>query len=395
MRGVALADLHLGFRQFSAMTGGRNAREVDVENAWWDAVEQVIELDPHLVTFAGDIVHHPRVSDFAKLAFLEGISRILANTGAHAVVIRGNHDAGRTADVLSPLALANVLGRHFMLGGTVNRLHLVDRPTRLALFIRGESVSVACFPFVVLDGEGTSYKLEPDPKADVNVLLMHAAVRGAEDGEALPFFYGARDQALDVGREADRWDVIALGDFHTPRVLAQGRLVFYSGSLERTSSNIWGEPEPKGFMSYETGDDAPHFHPVRQREMRNFVVDDKAGWGEDASAAGMNAMLESLVGMADLADAIVRLKVVDFPMHEREHINWALVRALKATCLHFYLDVRYAARDVTDIGDRRNREGGLSLADEAVAFFADDDEAVRRCAFRHLDIEADIEEVSV
>ncbi len=391
MRGVALSDLHLGFRQFSAMIHGRNARECDVENAWFQAVRQIIALDPgpDLITIAGDIFHHPRVSDFAKRAFLTGLVDLLEGTNAHIVVLRGNHDAGRTADVLSPVALAEILSVH----RHTSRVHLIENPKRLRLIFGEEVACVACFPFVVLDDEPKAYKLEPDPDADVNILVMHAAVKGDIGGDKLPYFYGSADQALDVGREADRWDVIALGDYHETSMLHETSKVFYSGAIERTTSNIWDEKKPKGFVNYDTTQELCGIEEVSSRPMFSWSLEELEEG--PPTADGINAALTTLSLLNNLTGALFRLKVDDFPLQERDHIDWSLVRALKGTCLHFYLDLRYEKRVVPDLGDRRDRRGGMSLAEEAVSFFLNDDEPVRRCAFGYLEIEADIEEVTL
>ncbi|KKM23705.1 hypothetical protein LCGC14_1612470, partial [marine sediment metagenome] len=183
-----------------------------------------------------------------------------SSTRAHVVVAMGNHDAGRTTDVLTPIIIPDDLPR----------VSIVTTPLRIMLDIKGKPVSVAVFPFVIR-GNGETYKLNPSPEADTNVLVMHAAVRGSAEGDKLPWFYGSSDQALDVGREADRWDAILLGDWHDFAQLHPDRSVFYSGSLERTSNNIWQETAPKGVVEYDT--DKPGelvFHEIPTRPMFDY-----------------------------------------------------------------------------------------------------------------------------
>jgi len=378
VRGAALADLHLGFRAFAAVEGGRNVRERDVEDAWERAVDAVIAEGVDLVTIAGDIFHHPRVSDYAKRAFLRGVRKML-DAGIIVIVLQGNHDAGRTAEVLTPIALAEGMG---------SLLHIVTTPKRIRFRVRGEVVSVACFPFVAR-GDDADYRLDPDQHADVNVLLMHAAVKGSADGDGLPYFYGG-DQALDVGREADRWDVIACGDYHEFTRLHPSRLAFYSGSIERTSSDIWKEDAPKGWVLYDTATGTMDLREIETRPMLSFNYSE---FQSVTDAEGLNVVLAELsCNPYRTGEAIVRLKVPDFPAAEREHIDWSLVRKLKETCLHFYLDVRYAASAAASLGDRRDREV-FTLADEAARFFADDPEDVRDLVIGYLDLDAEIEDL--
>jgi exonuclease SbcD len=385
VKGASLADLHLGFRQFSHTTNSRNTREIDVERAWYAAVEQIIAARPDIVTIAGDIFHHPRVSDFAKKAFLDGVRRLLA-AGIIVIVLQGNHDAGRTAEVLTPIMLAD----------GADNLYIVTKPERVMLTVCHDvqhvdgsyeelsrsNVSVACFPFVAR-AEPQTYRLDPDPTADLNILLMHAAVK-SEVGDDLPRFYGS-DQALDVGTEAERWDVIACGDFHEYRRLHPTRLAFYSGALERTSSNIWQEEAPKGWVLWDTEAGTMELREVPTRKMYDLV-----GEGQ-ASAEWVNRLLQSISEMEPVTDAIVRLKVDDFPMAERDHIAWDLVRQLQGVCAHFYLDVRYRQHEEQALGDRRER--GMSLAEEAVRFFADDPAEVRAMALSYLEVQADVEDI--
>jgi DNA repair exonuclease SbcCD nuclease subunit len=380
VRGVAVSDLHLGKRQFTATEGGRNAREIDVERAWAHAVDRIIEAQPDLVTVAGDIFEHPRVGMHAVRAWRDGVRRIVTETDAHLIAIQGNHDAGRTSEVLTPIVIP----------GDYPRVHIVTEPKRIRLEIprTGELVSIACFPFVAL-GEEASYSLDPDPDAALNVLLMHAAVRTTAEGvDALPAFY-AGETALDVGREADRWDVVAVGDYHEFQRLHPTALAFYSGSIERTSSNIWPEVDPKGVVVYDTGTREMELVEIPTRLMLDYDMDDilggdEAGWANNA--LHVNAALHNLVGVEDgklVEGAIVRLVVDDFPRAERDQIDWALVRQLKQACLHFQLDLRWADRVSAEFGDRRERVV-RSLNDEAADFFGDDPAEVRELAMAYL-----------
>ncbi len=403
MRGAALADLHLGFRTFNHTTDGRNTREVDVERAWEAAVNGILAEHARkpiaVVTIAGDLFNHPRVSDYAKLAFLRGIRRLL-EAGIVVIVLQGNHDAGRTAEVLTPIMLADGLGENLYIVTEPERIRLRVPPAgkRFYEFVgEGRTVSVACFPFVTR-GNGASYRLDPDPQADINILVVHAAVKGDIGGDRLPYFYGG-EGALDIGHEADRWDVIAVGDYHEFTRLHPERLAFYSGSIERTSSDIWKEHAPKGWVLWDTDAGTMELREVPTRPMYDYDLDDVFGGApiprldQPLDAALVNAALEQVAGVEEHVGAIVRLKVDDFPRAERDHIDWALVRELRARCAHFYLDLRYAGAAVTDLGDRRERKA-LTLADEAAAFFAEDPEDVRALALSYLDVEAAVEDVA-
>lgn len=382
MRGVATADWHLGFRAFSAMEGGRNAREVDVERALDRVVENTIEADPGLVTISGDVFDHPRVSMHAVLAFRDAIRRIREGTEAHVVILQGNHDAPRTADTKTPIHVP----------GDYDRVHVVTTPRRIRFTAASTSevVSVACFPYVrAAESDGESYRLDPDPEADVNVLAMHAAVKGGADGDRLPHFYGG-EGALDVGREADRWDVIAVGDYHEPTRLTEKGLVFYPGSLERTSSDIWSEHQEKGVVVYDTREGEAEFVSHETRRVSDW---DLLDWDIDFLQPGPEHVNRALSSLHEEGydGAIVRLKAVGFPREQRDQVDWSVVRELKRTCLHFQLDLEWADRDhaLTSQDGERAREG---LREQALEFFREDRPAVRSRALEHLGFEEDSDE---
>lgn len=363
-----MSDLHLGHRRFPVMVEGRIAREVDVERAWSHAVDRIIEAQPDLLTVAGDVYDVAQPSMHALMAFFEGIRRVVNETNAHVVVIPGNHDAGRTAEILTPIAIIR---------GEV-RVHVVtDYRDVSFVTMDGETVVVACFPFSALTPPA-DISIDPPLFGDVHVMLIHAAVRTSEVEGALPHFY-AGDFSLDVGKQAEHWDVIAAGDFHEFRRLHPTRLAFYSGSIERTASNMWDEDEEKGVVVYDT-----KTGEIELRAVPNRPVND-IGYAPDAerSAAAVNALMVGLLQRPDLTDAIVRLKVDRFPREERMQVDQALVRQLKSRCFWFQLDISFEAREAVAAGDRRTVEP-QPITTSAQQFFAADPEPVRECALSHL-----------
>lgn len=379
MRYAALSDLHLGFRGMGRTVNGRNQREVDVETAWAAAVQKIVELRPDLVTIAGDVFHSVRPSFHAVRAFQSGV-RVLTEEGIHVVIITGNHEGPRTAETLTPNVVVESLA------------HVVTRPEHRVLCLdSGEEVAVACLPFVAL-GEERRYSVEPLAAADVNLLLIHAAVRSSARPGALPPMYGGA-AAYDVAR-AEGFDVVACGDYHEFTVLngyplmadevnwsapeEGGPLAFYSGSIERTSSNIWQEEHPKGFVLGDTDARTMEFVEIPTREMVNITAN-------HGSTDALNDFLAELLEYGS-RDALVRLRVDGFPRGEREAIDWSLVAALKEAHVLFHLDLRMEERGERDLGDRRERQG-RTLADEAGDFFEEDDEAVREAAFGYLGVE--------
>lgn len=378
---AGLSDIHIGLRQYSATTEGRNAREVDVENAWFAAVDKIIEAQPDLVLIGGDIFHHCRVGIHAVRAWRDGVRKIIEGTKAHLVAIQGNHDSARVSETLSPIIIPD----------DYERVHIVLTPKRINLQMERtlEKVSIACFPFETR-GEGGKYALDPSPGADVNCVLIHAAAQTTVEGsDSLPRFY-AGEEAVNLGREADRFNLILAGDYHIFHRLHPTAMALYPGALERTTSNIWQETGGKGFVLCDTDTKELKFVEVPTRAMYDYTLAN-FDLEEGVGAESVNVCLSLLAEKEILEDALVRFKVDEFPKDERVHIDWALVRAIKHLCLHFEFDVRYAKREIIDLGDRRER-AALTLAEEAVAFFKEDPEEVRGLLFGYMGIEADVED---
>jgi DNA repair exonuclease SbcCD nuclease subunit len=372
---VVISDVHLGRRQFAATVDGRNVRERDVERAWAAAVREIIVRQPALVLVGGDIFDSIRPSFHAVKAWQNGVRRIVTETDAHLLAILGNHCAPRTTESLSPVVVVD----------GEPRVHVVTEPKRIRLVIDGSRVSVDCFPFTALSGEET-YALGRDPDSDLSFLLMHAAVKSSADGDALPYFY-AGDRAIDVGREADQYDLIALGDFHERRQLVAGKPVFFPGSLERVSSNIWAEKAPKGFIVYDTDTLDHEFVEIPTRRVLDVTPADCIPPYLDrtqlAGHAEVNAAVQGLLDASTTKDAIVRLVAENFPRQDRDRIDWSLVRELKHRALHFELTLRLASADDIDIVDRRLH--ATPLIDQARQFLAGYPEDVRTCCLSYLE----------
>lgn len=368
MKAFMTGDWHLGKRQFTREVGGRNQRELDIERAAAHAVDLAINYQPDLILIGGDTFDHVRPNFHAVVrSWQREIQRLSERTQAEIVIVLGNHEAGRTSESLSPVFVVE----------SVPRVHIADKPTRFRLVLprTREVVSVAAFPFNGLSEDG-AYRLEPDPAADLNVALLHAAVRSSAAPGLLPAFYSG-DNAIDIARAADAFHLIALGDFHTYTNLVPGRCVVYPGSIERVASSVWDEPEAKGVVTFDSVTQEQFFSEIPTRpvfDVENDVTDSES----------LNALLAFVSSAPMYADAIVRLRVDEFPRSERESVNWKLVREIKSKALHFHLDLRFAERAPHPLGDRRATRG-ITLSQSAAEFFREDAAEVRELALKYLD----------
>jgi exonuclease SbcD len=331
MRLVHLSDLHLGFRQYQRLTpGGVNQREADVAATFRTAVDRVIALDPDVIVFAGDIFHTVRPTNQAILhAFMQFGRLVHARPAAIIVIVAGNHDTPRSAETGGILQLFAQLG-----------LHVIDREARRLSFPDRE-LSILAVPDVAGQARPS---LTPDPDSRYNVLLLHGEVQGV-----LPAAAATGDRAaVAISPEelgAARWDYVALGHYHVYREVAPN--AFYSGSIEYTSANPWGELyeeriagiQGKGFVERDLATSAHTFHalpparplvdlpPVSARGLSAPEVDERIRATIDAYPGGID-------------EKIVRLVVRDVPRHVARELDHKAIREYKRRALNFHLDVR-------------------------------------------------------
>jgi DNA repair protein SbcD/Mre11 len=339
MRLVHLSDLHLGYRQYQRSTpGGVNQREADVAATFKLAVDRVIDLAPDLVIVAGDIFHTVRPTNQAILhAFLQfgRLKRSLPQSTI--VLVAGNHDTPRSAETGGILQLFSQLG-----------IDVVDRDAqRLSLF--GGEISLLAVPDVY---GAVQPELTPHAPARYNVLALHGEIRGV-----LPEHVALADRAaIQIERaelHAKRWDYVALGHHH---VYAQvDANAFYSGSIDYTSVDVWGELHEerdanltgKGLIEHdlETGEHTFHALPPA-RALIDLPVVDARGLGASEVDARIQRVVERCDGGID--DRIVRLIVRDLPRHVGRELDQRAIREFKRRALNFQLDVRRPEKSVRE-----------------------------------------------
>ena len=331
MRLVHLSDLHLGFRQYQRLTpAGINQREADVAGTFRRAVEATVALAPDVVLIGGDVFHNVRPTNTAIMYAFKQFARLRALLpGTEVVMVAGNHDTPRTAETGCILRLFSDLG-----------VHVVDNaPQRLSFPALGLAI------LAVPDVPGMpQLALDPDPAAARNVLLMHGEVEGM-----LPKWAAMGDRApVEVTAEqlgAHRWDYVALGHYHVYRRVAEN--AFYSGSIDYTSANSWGElveeraagVPGKGFIEHDLATGAHRFHPLPPA--RPLVdLPPLAGRGMNAAELdrAIRERVESLEGGID--EKIVRLVARDVPRHVARELDFRAIREFKRRALHFHLDAR-------------------------------------------------------
>jgi DNA repair protein SbcD/Mre11 len=331
MRLVHLADLHLGFRQYQRLTpAGINQREADVAATVQRAVAQIVEIAPQVIVVGGDVFHSVRPSNPAILhayrVFMQLRDRL---PDTPIVMVAGNHDAPRTAETGCILRLFREIG-----------VHVADAKAELFTF---PSLSLAVLAVPDVPGIDRPPLLPPDGFTH-RILLMHGEIEGVLPAHAAP----ADRAAIEIPAEAlhaEQWSYVALGHYHVYRQVAPH--AYYSGSLDYTSSNPWGELREereagipgKGFIEQDLATGAHRFHPVSaSRPLLDLEPIDASGMSAADLDRAILARVDTTIG--GIEDRVVRVTVRNVPRHIVRELDHAALREYRKRAMHFHLDAR-------------------------------------------------------
>ena len=289
----------------------------------------MIERAPELVLIAGDVFHHVRPTNAAIIHAYIQLARLRAALPrSEVVMIAGNHDTPRSTDTGSILRLYAPLG-----------VHVVDAEAQ-ALDFPQFGLSV----LAVAMNQHVRPRLAPHGASRFNVLVMHDAVEGMLG----PFASTTELWSDEVPQEelhAGDWDYIALGHYHVYRRIAPNQ--FYSGALDYTSNNTWGEKieeglagvPGKGFIEHDLVSGEHTFHALKPT--REFI-DLPALTARGLTTEEVNDRITEVVGSVPggIDDKVVRLIVRDLPRHITRQLDHRQLREFRRRALHFHLDPR-------------------------------------------------------
>jgi metallophosphoesterase superfamily enzyme len=328
-----IADPHLGIRQYHRQTpSGINQREADVAHAFRVAVDGIIETRPDAVVVAGDLFHSVRPTNAAIVFAFRQFQRLReALPGAPIVLIAGNHDTPRSTETGSILRLFEELGVDVA----------SDEPRRFVY--PALELSVLAVPHQSLMS-ATRPVLRPEGDERRRVLVVHGEIEGV-----FPFDRGGAEYggALLAFEElaASEWSYVALGHYHVQHRVAPR--VWYAGSLDYVSPNLWGELVDesdhgncgKGWLLADVDRGTVQRRPV---PLAREILDLEPIEADGLQAAAVDALIAGRVAAipGGVMDKIVRLRVHNIPRHVARELDHAAIRALKTAALHFHLDLR-------------------------------------------------------
>jgi hypothetical protein len=335
-----IADSHLGIRQYHRQTPtGINQREADVANAFRGVIDDVIAQRPDVVIVAGDLFHSVRPTNAAIVFAFRQFQRLREALGPETpiIIVAGNHDTPRSSETGSILRLFEELGI----------LVAIDEARRFDFPALDLSVLAVPHPALLAPEPP---EMRPGKSARYQVLALHAEAPGLLPGDRSSLEYGG--VIVTPEQVGEGWSYVAWGHYHVRKRLDDR--AWYSGSLEYTSTNIWGEraeEEANGIdakswlmVDLASGEVTPHSVKHARR-----VIDLPPIYADGLGAPELDAAIADRVDSIEdsIAQQIVRLVVFDVPRTVARELDHARIRAWKASALHFHLDLRRPVRNRT------------------------------------------------
>jgi exonuclease SbcD len=234
-RFIHTADLHQGI-DFSEQKWKKNIpqRSDDFLKNFELIIKRSLEPDIDFVIFAGDIYNRSKPNLIIKKIITKKLFNL--SDKKPVFVVPGNHDKSR---INMGLLFINSKFKIFNSAGTV------------LLNIHGFFVSISGIPFI-RDNKREKIsnfleKTNTDPVEKVfKILILHELVESCKVGMQNFEFTKNLKGVLPLKMLDKKFDYVALGHVHKHQKIESKSLMYYSGSIERTS--VVERDEEKGFL---------------------------------------------------------------------------------------------------------------------------------------------------
>lgn len=321
MRIAHLADLHLGFKEYSKINKyGANIREFDVLQAFNEAMSKIADLKPDVVIMAGDIFHKPRPSNFTISNTIFLLNKFRRNSSAPIIIVGGNHENVKTTESGSVLKILEF---------SVSGVSVIEDEAK-QINIENLNASILCVPHSAL-ANIKSLNLKPDNNFKYNIMAIHGTYENCP--EIAGYTEGHKITEDDLN--TSKWDYIAFGHYHKFSKL--GENAYYSGAIERTTTNIWQEDDDKGFIEYNLDTKELIFHKLsNQRKVFDIKpIDAKKLTAEQIN----NKLYEEIEKIKDIDDSIIRFSIANIDSKALRELDYKKIRELRKRALHFKLNL--------------------------------------------------------
>jgi len=323
MKIVHLADLHLGYRAYSKLSAeGLNIREKDIIKTFKEALDKISELNPDLILIAGDIFHRPRPSNSTIYLTINLLQNFRKTCQSPMILVSGNHEASKSFESGSILKI---------LEATVPKIKVVDGQIE-QVPLDNLNASILCVPYNALYGFNKT-SIAPDKNYKYNILAMHCSYNSVKCPELSKH---ASEELIDSEKiNGSSWDYVALGHYHKFTQLEDN--IYYSGAIERTSSNVWQEAQDKkGFIEYNLIDKKLIFHSLNNPRK---VYDIRQINAENLCAEDINVKIdEEISKINDFDSSIIRLTVENIDPLALKKLDYKKIREYRKKAVHFLLN---------------------------------------------------------
>jgi DNA repair exonuclease SbcCD nuclease subunit len=234
VRVAAIGDAHLGRAYYPVTTeAGINQREADFERSFEAAVELILDQDPDLIVWLGDIFDHPRPTYRSFRVAQRALARIREH-GIPAVVISGNHDTPRLPGTGSPYSA---------LADNFPEMHFAHRLSYQRFELPGLVVhAVPQMLTIAAALEALDQAAAQRSATATNLLITHPRLTQLQPRHA-----DINEIEVDIGRLQS--DLVLLGHYHAHTRVTEG--MWYAGSTD-TFSFADDPDRPKGIVVLDT-----------------------------------------------------------------------------------------------------------------------------------------------
>jgi DNA repair protein SbcD/Mre11 len=317
MKIIHFSDTHLGYGEYSKVdaASGINQREIDVNSAFRQAIDIILEKKPDLVIHAGDLFDSPRPSNRAIHVALSELQR-LSNAGIPTVLISGNHSTPRIAASCSIFEAITILPNMYpVYKKQYEKIRIGD--AAIHIVPHASSDTELCVELG---------KVKKDAKATYNILGLHAGITWDE-----VYKMGEFNELIIPGKvlaSLKGFDYIALGHWHRFLPIKKISNAYYSGSTERFSFREAGYP--KGIVFADLMEHEAELIPIEVREMIRLGPINCSG----KTAIEVVKMIDKLKVQTKIQGRIIQLKLENLERSTYVQLDLKSIRELLTEALH-------------------------------------------------------------
>ena len=356
MKIVHLADLHLGYKAYNRLNHmGLNQREADVFTAFRESLEMIEKINPDLILMAGDIFHKPRPSNNTIFFTIRLLQKFRESCSAPIVIIAGNHEFVKLEESGSVLNI---------LESVIQGVKIFDKATT-HVKIDYLDTNLLCIPHGGLESlDETSTK--PDKACKYNIMMIHGTYESSK-------IKNVNEYGGQLIKESDlniaEWDYVAFGHYHTFTELAPN--AYYSGAIERTTTNIWQEAnDKKGFIEFDLDSKSCKFHSLKSpRQVINLKRIDADG----LTAEEINQIISSEMGkILGLENIILRMTIENPDSVALRGLDYKKIKKWKKKAVHLRLNIikkEISAGILEDNNEIQRKKGVYEYLEEELEIY--------------------------